>query len=136
MKYTVFSPDGACTVRSAKEGMTHAVIRLFEGELFYRVSLASSLERAEREIKNKGGSQHTILVIVDSNGEGNATDQRYVVSEIGNNLPKAATPSPAQIWEEAFQAGKSYGLQCAFKGVTAPPANPYSWLYRFQLSMG
>ena len=31
-----------------------------------------------------------------------------------------------EIWAAAFQAGKDYALQCAFQGVTAPPANPYA----------
>lgn len=126
--YIVASPDGAITKRASKDGMTHAVIRKYENEMAYRVSLAGSLEKAHAELKNRAKAQHSLIVVIDENHEGYATDKSYVVFEDpapAAESPRLATDDKAVLWEQAFKAGQDYALKCAFQGVVAPPANPY-----------
>ena len=47
--YTVTMPDGTTFMRNSKRAYTHALIRRNVGSEVFFVSLATSLERAERE---------------------------------------------------------------------------------------
>lgn len=126
--YVVTDPAGETTTRKTKAGMTHALVRKFAGEDGYQVSLAGSLDKAERELKNRVAPEHMVILEFDSACRAFATDRMYIVAEI----PQPATESvrvdvndEAAIWAEAFAAGQNYALKCAFQGVVAPPANPY-----------
>lgn len=126
--YDIIAPDGALTTRNTRDGMTHAVVRKFQGEDAYQVSLAGSYSKAQRELKNRAAAEHAVILAFDSEARAISTSPEYIVFEDPTPAAKAVrvdVNDEAAIWEAAFQAGKDYALKCAFQGVVAPPANPY-----------
>lgn len=124
MLYQILNPDGETILRDAKAGMTHAVIRKYETTNFFRVSLASSLGRAQKELKSRSGVDRGLIVEIDDDGKSNSMDVDYVVFDSSAMVPGIADPY-ADTWELAFKAGKEYALHAVFHGRSPEPMNPY-----------
>lgn len=134
--YQVTDPSGRVHTRKAAEGFTHAIIRRFDNGTDFKLSLASSHQKAVKEMSNRKNVEGHILEFgMDGTaeapqweGQEELSPLELAVEDDADELEEieAENLEMRALWQSAFEAGKEYALKCAFQGVEEPPVNPYA----------
>ena len=133
--YQVTDPTGKVHIRKAADGFTHAVVRQFAYGEDFRISMASSEEKAIKESKQRRYVECHILELgMDGTAEAPQHDDdelsplELAVEDDADELEEIETENLQMraLWQSAFEAGKEYALKCAFQGVEDAPVNPYA----------